>query len=102
MGFSSMTGQPPKSLSLSLAELELSVDGCLTGRPVVLMSGTFNELCVPGAVNVLFIPGVVVVAELCMPGAVNVPLIPGGVALALMLGVSRGVKEVGGAAEGGG
>jgi hypothetical protein len=75
MGFSSMTGQPPKSLSLSLAELELSEDGCLTGRPVVLMPGTFNVLCVPGAGNTLFVPetivviGAIIVVELCMPGS---------------------------------
>jgi hypothetical protein len=82
-------------------------DGAIHGwvfdrRSTVLMSGTFSELCMPGEVNVLFIPGVVVVIELCMPGAVNVSLVPGGVTLALMLGVLRGVKEVGGAAAGGG
>jgi hypothetical protein len=97
-----MTGQPPKSLSLLLAELELSMDECLNGRPIVLMLGTFNEMCVPGAVIVLFIPRVVIVVELCMLAVVNVPLVPRGVASALMLGVLKGVKEVGGVVVGGG
>jgi len=82
-----MTGQPPKSLSLSFAELDFSMDGCLTGRLVVLMSGTFSGLCMIGAFNVLFIPEAITIIELRMIGDVNVPLIPGGVALALMLGV---------------
>jgi hypothetical protein len=56
----------------------------------------------PGEINVLFMPGATVVVELCMPGAVNVPLVPGAVTLALMMGVLRGVKDVGGAAMGGG
>jgi hypothetical protein len=97
-----MTGQPPKSLSLSLAKLELSEDGCLTGRPVVLMSGTFSELCMLGAVSVLFIPGIIAFTELCMLGVVNVPLMSVGVTLALMLGVSRGVEDVGWVVKGGG
>jgi hypothetical protein len=37
-----------------------------------------------------------------MPGAVNMSHMPGGVTLALMLGVSRGIREVGGVEEGGG
>jgi hypothetical protein len=52
-------------------------------------------------VNILFIPGIVVVVKLCIHGAFNLLLIPRGVSLALMMGVSRGVKVVGGATAGG-
>ena len=101
-----MTGHPPKSLPLLPDALELFEDESLTGRPAFLRPGTFNMLYVPGTGNTLFVPKTVVVVvdvtELCMPEVVNVPPKHGVATLALMMGASKGVEEVGGPIEGGG
>jgi hypothetical protein len=46
-GVSSTMGQPPKSLSLLLEDLELFERCSLTGRPALLIKGAINELCLP-------------------------------------------------------